>query len=85
MGALKNEYAVVLRHLRSSGIRRFAAHPNGTLNAMWAIECLLDPYTPRYAAHTGHGYYKVPGYVWRRIDKRDPGAVPPWLNDIRSS
>jgi len=52
---------------------------------MWAIECLLDPYTPRYAAHTGHGYYKVPGYVWRRIDKRDPGAVPPWLNDIRSS
>jgi hypothetical protein len=84
MGALKNEYAVVLWYLRSRKTRRFYTKFNATLHAMETEECLLDRYTPRYAV-PAHTFYKVPRYVWRRIDKREPDAVPPWLNDIHPS
>jgi hypothetical protein len=87
MAALPPEYADVLWYLWINKTRRFAVKVNGTVYAMEAEWCLLDRHNPAGWAVPMHAYYKVPGYVWHRIEKRlgptHPGKASMWLKDMR--
>jgi len=86
---LRPDFGEVLWYLRSSNMKKFDVHPANMTLATMEKECLLDIYTPGWGVEM-HAYYRVPDYVWNRIDDKlrakfaaQAGAVPQSLGPAR--
>jgi hypothetical protein len=86
MKALSDEYVDTLHYLKSRNTQRFHAPVNNTLLYEMQNACLLEIDDPNWTTCSIITYYKVPDYVWEKIDhfgsyatSRPISQQPPWL------
>ena len=68
MNALLQEYADVLRFVKSHNMKRFIAPANNTVLHQMHKACLLEIDDPNWSAFAITTYYVVPDYVWSAIE-----------------
>jgi hypothetical protein len=83
LDVLQPEFSATLRFLKAKNMKRFPAPANNHLLDEMSNSFLLEIDDPKLKVYSDNTYYKVPDYVWDRIDSNLPvPESPPWVDRV---